>query len=507
MTYPFNPGADLDTRFGNWDDVVDEAGNGSLIAQFKQLVNPAQYDPTIHHGPEYGRDFRNRLGNFGDQLDATGTGPLIAQMKGFVASMLDPMRNATGLALNVLDVIPKQYHDDIKNNVSAQDVSDYVNAAVIDALPTGAIIFPAGTYLADQILYFDNQSIIGQGGQNSIVKQKGANAHHVFIANDWNANIAADSKTGVTFNGIGVAAAGGSNGGHGIIFYSARRSTLINCSLTGMGNYVASTSKNGTPVVSSDIAGLHAINNNINGAPLGAFYSLATDSSTDTYLHNNIMSTCGGYALDGTPIGVIDVPNMSGWIITANKIQNSPGRLLNCTGGGHNTIISKNEFDYKCSAPVNAVENIAVNIQLDHTGNMKFDGNLCKSRRIVDLTQLYTFLHITSTTGLGFPSFGNSVLGNGFDCPDGLPSFQAFKINPVDNAAGISGNNTYDTVTGLMSDAQMGNGDQVWGAQFRTLSPLSNDPGKAGQLVWDAFYLYICTAPNVWKRVALTGGY
>ena len=35
----------------------------------------------------------------------------------------------------------------------------------------------------------------------------------------------------------------------------------------------------------------------------------------------------------------------------------------------------------------------------------------------------------------------------------------------------------------------------------------STDTGTAGQICWDANYIYVCTATNTWKRVALTGGY
>jgi hypothetical protein len=35
----------------------------------------------------------------------------------------------------------------------------------------------------------------------------------------------------------------------------------------------------------------------------------------------------------------------------------------------------------------------------------------------------------------------------------------------------------------------------------------SNATGTVGQICWDSNYIYICTAPNTWKRVALTGGY
>ena len=31
--------------------------------------------------------------------------------------------------------------------------------------------------------------------------------------------------------------------------------------------------------------------------------------------------------------------------------------------------------------------------------------------------------------------------------------------------------------------------------------------GTTGQIAWDSDYIYICTATNTWKRVALTGGY
>ena len=35
----------------------------------------------------------------------------------------------------------------------------------------------------------------------------------------------------------------------------------------------------------------------------------------------------------------------------------------------------------------------------------------------------------------------------------------------------------------------------------------SNAPGLVGQVCWDSNYIYVCTAPNTWKRSQLTGGY
>jgi hypothetical protein len=34
----------------------------------------------------------------------------------------------------------------------------------------------------------------------------------------------------------------------------------------------------------------------------------------------------------------------------------------------------------------------------------------------------------------------------------------------------------------------------------------STSTGVAGQICWDTNYIYICTATNTWKRVALTAG-
>ncbi len=50
----------------------------------------------------------------------------------------------------------------------------------------------------------------------------------------------------------------------------------------------------------------------------------------------------------------------------------------------------------------------------------------------------------------------------------------------------------------------------VIGAQLvvaATASPAAADACTAGRIVWDASYVYVCTATGVWKRSALTGSY
>jgi hypothetical protein len=50
----------------------------------------------------------------------------------------------------------------------------------------------------------------------------------------------------------------------------------------------------------------------------------------------------------------------------------------------------------------------------------------------------------------------------------------------------VSGN---ISLTGLLSAPQV--------------TKLSNSPGTPGQMCWDSDYIYVCTAPNVWKRSTL----
>ena len=49
------------------------------------------------------------------------------------------------------------------------------------------------------------------------------------------------------------------------------------------------------------------------------------------------------------------------------------------------------------------------------------------------------------------------------------------------------------TLTGILSAPQQ--------------TKASNATGTPGQVCWDSNYIYVCTAPNTWKRTPLTGGY
>lgn len=68
----------------------------------------------------------------------------------------------------------------------------------------------------------------------------------------------------------------------------------------------------------------------------------------------------------------------------------------------------------------------------------------------------------------------------------GVTSFSGIVTNDLE----IQGNLT---ITGILQAPQA--------------TKASNAPGTTGQVCWDSNYIYVCTAPNTWKRTALAGGY
>jgi len=65
-------------------------------------------------------------------------------------------------------------------------------------------------------------------------------------------------------------------------------------------------------------------------------------------------------------------------------------------------------------------------------------------------------------------------------------------ITTVGTLGSLSVTNNISTVSGMFS------------APLATKT--STSAGTAGQVAWDANYIYVCTATNIWKRVALTAG-
>jgi len=77
----------------------------------------------------------------------------------------------------------------------------------------------------------------------------------------------------------------------------------------------------------------------------------------------------------------------------------------------------------------------------------------------------------------------------------GFARMSIVQLNPTASLSAVSTINASGNVSvgGILSSPQQ--------------TKASNATGTAGQICWDANYIYVCTATNTWKRSSLTGGY
>jgi len=142
--------------------------------------------------------------------------------------------------------------------------------------------------------------------------------------------------------------------------------------------------------------------------------------------------------------------------------------------------------------------------------------------------QQWAPLTATSGTQYGLRWTGTST--NGFAPTSGTADFIALDLSYVINqTGGANGDITgilYDATetavlgTHTLLDLQVGSVSQFSVANdgrmttaadsiviTGTQSPGSGDACTAGEIAWDASYIYVCTASGAWKRAALTGAY
>jgi hypothetical protein len=84
------------------------------------------------------------------------------------------------------------------------------------------------------------------------------------------------------------------------------------------------------------------------------------------------------------------------------------------------------------------------------------------------------------------------------------PSYNA----TVPAGYGRSGQNGYVSITYSLQPSLSTSGDIVSGTGLRISSPSvpasAIAAGNPGQIAWDNGYIYVCVAPNTWKRAALS---
>ena len=167
--------------------------------------------------------------------------------------------------------------------------------------------------------------------------------------------------------------------------------------------------------------------------------------------------------------GIIGSFSITGNINTANNVIAS-GVLTsvgNVTGGNLRT-----------TGIVTATGNITTAGNLTVGGTVQSTGNVIVARLI----------SIGNVSGTNFSANGNAVVTGNV-----LSSGNITAINLVANSSINTQNaNVFNTLS------------VAGGIKQNQFTKLGNSTGQPGQIVWDTNYIYVCTATNVWKRVALT---
>lgn len=128
-------------------------------------------------------------------------------------------------------------------------------------------------------------------------------------------------------------------------------------------------------------------------------------------------------------------------------------------------------------------------------------------KAITDLTSATTVANadiFVITTGVGTSPETKSITANL------VFQYIASRSSSISNGSSNvfvtrSGGNVIVSSAGNTSTFDTAGGLSLTGLLSAPQTTLANNAiGKAGQICWDAEYIYVCTATNTWKRAALT---
>lgn len=123
-------------------------------------------------------------------------------------------------------------------------------------------------------------------------------------------------------------------------------------------------------------------------------------------------------------------------------------------------------------------------------------------------TSTYTLRNVTTANGILVsingtvqqPTYAYSVSGTTLTFTEAPTVTDQIDIRYL--AVSQAGDNIFNT------DVSITGNITVTGLYSSTpTTKTATSPGVAGQICWDANYIYVCTAANTWKRSALTGGF
>lgn len=89
----------------------------------------------------------------------------------------------------------------------------------------------------------------------------------------------------------------------------------------------------------------------------------------------------------------------------------------------------------------------------------------------------------------------NSINGNEIDTQDILTLVHVFEVDPTLRNRKITFTEFRAYLNQYYADVKIG--------QAKTITN-STDTGTTGEICWDSDYIYVCIAPNTWKRTGLS---
>jgi hypothetical protein len=307
-----------------------------------------------------------------------------------------------------------------------------------------------------------------------------------------NANFALiQTETGVT---------NGANVGTGVGVFNALNSGVLDFkSLTSTGNSIAITSTDTTVNLESNTKIVSDTSPELGGAlNLNNNYIYGGDVQSTVYGYDQRIS-------DNLLSLLIDTNSLNvdmGSFTQPSGYETNPARIGQTSGGyswdfGSSFSSPNNEINFGYFTTDNLLQNSLDNL-ISLTGNFNTLGGYSLS------------FNLTGNTSLTLPNSG-TLLNNNYTSPTFSGTISATNISAggyLYVTGNFSVNNTMFEVDASTGNVTFQDGtiqNTAWPSTSGTKA--SNATGTAGQISWDANYIYICTATNTWKRAPLTGGY
>lgn len=245
--------------------------------------------------------------------------------------------------------------------------------------------------------------------------------------------------------------------------------------------------------IAADLSTFAAINNTPIGnvtPSTGAFTTLAANVA------NLVIATIGNMAFANSTITTANV-----LVINSNTALQIPvGSTVERPSGANGMI------RYNTDTP--ALEYFNGNIWIPVTNTVTdqiITGDGTSTTFTLDQEASTVGVIVSINGTLQQPTIAYSVAGNQITFTQTPESTDVIDVRFLGAAVTVS-ETVYDDLTIAGNLTATGNVTLSGILQADPQTKASTDPGHTGQICWDANYIYVCTAANTWKRVALTGG-